>query len=51
MGHRNPNFSALSVNHRITTSDTQTNEPVHDKSNIVRLRPALIQISLRIRAV
>jgi hypothetical protein len=28
-----------------------TNEPRHDKTNIVLLRPAWIQISLRIRAV
>jgi hypothetical protein len=28
-----------------------TFEPRHEKTNIVRLRPALIQISLRIRAV
>jgi hypothetical protein len=27
------------------------NEPRHDKTNIVRLRPAWIQTSLRIRAV
>jgi hypothetical protein len=27
------------------------NEPRHDKTNIVRLRPAWIQASLRIRAV
>jgi hypothetical protein len=28
-----------------------TNEPRHDKTNIMGLRPALIQTSLRIRAV
>jgi hypothetical protein len=31
--------------------NSMTNEPRHDKTNIVRLRPAWIQTSLRIRAV
>jgi hypothetical protein len=30
---------------------TTTNEPRHNKTNIVGLRPAWIQTSLRIRAV
>jgi hypothetical protein len=35
----------------LLTSEKVIYEPCHDKTNIVRLRPALIQTSLRIRAV
>jgi hypothetical protein len=34
----------------ITDKQLNKNEPRHDKTNIVRLQPAWIQTSLRIRA-
>jgi hypothetical protein len=44
-------FTSDIMFHCLTTDATKTYEPCHDKTNIVRLRPAWIKTSLRIRAV
>jgi hypothetical protein len=42
---------ALTHTHTRTHAHTHIYEPCHDKTNIMRLRPACIQTSLRVRAV